>query len=176
MHIQTGKYDLRFDGHGDICQLQVRLLPGSVPRAGRGLESGVGSGRFAASLGIRYGSDSSSGLSKLAFTPGIEVVQGEGEHFPCHAGTFDYVLMMTVICFLEDPSVVVHEVFWVLVRDGVLIPGFIEKGGEIALKVRQEMTNGRFLRFARFLIVDEVAGIFKHAVFQKCQLSGGAGD
>ena len=160
-------YDRWFDDHSEVYVAQVRLLQGAVPQTGRGLEVGVGSGRFAVPLGIRYGIDPSHKLIGMAKTREVEVVQGEGEHLPYRAETFDYVLMMTVICFLENPQSVLHETFRVLVKGGDLVLGFIEKDGKIATQYRQEKTRGRFLRFARFLTVDEVVRFVKEAGFSE---------
>jgi SAM-dependent methyltransferase len=171
----AGVYDRWFDEHGDVYQEQVRLLRDAVPQAGRGLEMGVGSGRFAVPLGIRYGIDQSLRLIEMAKTRGIKVAQGEGEHLPYRAVTFDYVLMMTVICFLENPLPVLQEIYRIIIPGGNLVLGFIEKDGEIALRYRQEKTSGRFLRFARFLTADEVARL-KMRVFQRSPVSGGPGD
>ena len=158
-------YDQWFDDHGEVYATQVRLLRNAVPQTGRGLELGVGSGRFAVPLGIRYGIDPSGKLIAIANTRGVEVVLGAGEYLPYRAGTFDHVLMMTVICFLEKPQVVLQETIRVLVNGGALILGFIENDGEIATHYLQEKTRGRFLRFARFLSVDEVAWILKTTGF-----------
>jgi ubiquinone/menaquinone biosynthesis C-methylase UbiE len=163
----AGDYDRWFDEHGAVYQAQVSMLRDAVPRTGRGLEVGVGSGRFAVPLGICYGVDPSFPLLKIAKDRCIEVTQGEGEHLPYHAGSFDYLLMMTVICFLENPSEVLHESFRVLVSGGDCILGFIEKDREIALQYRQENVKGWFLRFARFLTVDEVTRLLNEAGFSE---------
>jgi ubiquinone/menaquinone biosynthesis C-methylase UbiE len=160
-------YDRWFDDHGEVYAEQVRVLQDAVPQIGCGLELGVGSGRFAVPLGIRYGIDPSLKLIEIAKTRGIEIVQGEGEYLPYRAETFDYVLMMTVICFLENPPGVMQETFRVLLKGGYLILGFIEKNGEIAMQYRQEKTKGRFFHFARFLAVDEVARLAEDAGFSK---------
>ena len=149
-------YDRWFDEHGEVYAAQVRMLRGAIPDHGNGLEVGVGSGRFAVPFGIRCGIDPSGGLIRIAQQRGIEVVRGEGEHLPYRAGAFDYVLMMTVICFLDDPQTVFREVCRVLVPGGTLIVGFIEKDCEIATQYRHEKTKGRFLQFARFLTENEV--------------------
>ena len=106
------------------------MLRDVVPHTGRGLEVGAGSGRFAVPLGICCGIDPSPGLGKMAQQRGIEMVMGEGEHLPYRAGTFDHVLMMTVICFLEDAVPVFREVHRVIRPGGILVAGFIEAGGE----------------------------------------------
>jgi SAM-dependent methyltransferase len=78
------------------------------------LEVGVGSGRFASSLGIRYGLDPLPAILTLARTRGVENVQGVGEFLPYRADTFDSILMMTVICFMDDPARSFREAFHVI--------------------------------------------------------------
>ena len=92
--------------HGSMnMPASTRLSCGSS-QGGRefptGLEVGVGSGRFAVPLGIHWGIDPSQRLAVMAKNRGIEVIRGEAEHLPYRAGSFDLVLMMTVICFLDD--------------------------------------------------------------------------
>jgi SAM-dependent methyltransferase len=130
------------------------MLWDAVPRTGRGLEGGVGSGRFAVPLCIVYGIDPSYNLLKIAKSRGIDVVKGEGEYLPYRADSFDYTLLMTVICFLGDFEAVFREAGRVLVQDGILIIGFIERDGETKEKYRNEKRKGRFFRFARYLTVD----------------------
>jgi len=161
----AGDYDRWFDEHSDVYEAQLRMLRDAVPRFGRGLEVGVGSARFAVPLGIRYGIDPSRELLKMAKHRGIEVVRGEGEHLPYRAASFDYVLMMTVICFASDVGALFHEAGRVLVPGGILIVGFIERGGEIEKMYRNEKTKGRFLRYARFWTVDEVTRFLEDAGF-----------
>jgi len=161
----AGDYDRWFEDHDDVYQAQVRMLRGAVPGHGCGLEVGIGSGRFALPLGIRCGIDPSYELVRMAQQRGIEVVLGEGEHLPYRAGSFDYVLMMTVICFLEDATAVFREANRVLRPGGILVAGFIEEGGEIQRRYQHESTKGRFLRLAKFRTVAEVEKFFRDAGF-----------
>lgn len=161
----AGDYDRWFDEHDDIYQAQLRMLRAALPDSGRGLEVGVGSGRFAVPFGIHCGIDPSPALIRIAKARGVEVVLGEGEHLPYREHSFDIVLMMTVICFLEDPFRVFRDVCQVLLSEGTLVAGFIERDGEIAVQYRHEKTKGRFLQFARFRTVDEVSRYFYEAGF-----------
>ncbi len=161
----AGDYDRWFDDHGAVYEAQVHMLRDAVPHTGRGLEVGTGSGRFTVPLGIEYGIDPSRNLLKIAKSRGTEVVLGEGEHLPYRAGSFDYVLMMTVICFLDDAGAVFREINRVLRPRGILVAGFIEKDGETYQRYRHEPIKGRFLRFAVYRTVEEVTRFFREAGF-----------
>jgi SAM-dependent methyltransferase len=160
-------YDRWFDDYHEVYEAQLRMLRAAVPDRGRTLEIGVGSGRFAVPLGIQWGIDPSRPLIRIAKGRGVEVTLGEGEHLPYRERSFDSVLMMTVICFLDEPLVVFREARRVLAIGGKIIVGFIEKNGEIARQYRHEETKGRFLRFGHFRSVDEVTRYFDEAGFSE---------
>jgi ubiquinone/menaquinone biosynthesis C-methylase UbiE len=141
------------------------MLRKVVPVFQRGLEVGVGSGRFAVPLGISRGIDPSQNLALMARHRTIEVARGEAEHLPYRAGSFDFVLMMTVICFLDTIPRAFQETYRVLGPGGTFVAGFIEAGGELFQKYRHEPVKGRFLQFATFRTCDEVFGFFKDAGF-----------
>lgn len=160
-------YDMWFDEHNRVYQAQLRILRGAVPDFRLGLEVGVGSGRFAVPLGVQYGIDPSQNLVRMAKQRGMEVALGEAEHLPYRTGSFDIVLMMTVICFLDDIPGAFHEAYRVLASDGTLVAGFIEADGEIFQKYQHEQVKGRFLRFATFRTMDEISGFFRLAGFEE---------
>lgn len=170
----AAEYDRWFDENTEVYEAQIRMLKCTILPTGPCLEIGVGSGRFAAPLGIGYGIDPSRRLLAMAKDRGIGVVEGEGEHLPFQERTFRTVLMMTVLCFLEDPPRVFREAGRVLAEGGRVVAGFIERDGEIAEMYRNEQTKGRFLRFAQFQTTDEVRGYFDDAGFSGTIIAGRA--
>ena len=150
-------YDRWFDEHrdeylGELARIR-KVLP---PPDARSIEVGVGSGRFAAPLGITIGVEPSRSLGRMARRQGIEVIRGRAEALPIRDGSCSSVLMVTVICFLDDPFPVFRELYRILIPGGSLIVAFIERGGQIHRKYLREGGKGRFLSRAKFYSSGEV--------------------
>jgi ubiquinone/menaquinone biosynthesis C-methylase UbiE len=164
-------YDRWFDDHAEVYCAELRLIQRAVLRGKRMLEVGVGSGRFAVPLGIEYGLDPSRPLTTMAKARGIGVVLGCAEHLPYRGGSFDNVLMMTVICFVDNIPSAFQEVCRVLVPSGRLIIGFLERDGEIFRHYHSEPEKGRFLRHARFYTVKEIVRALENAGFSSVEIT-----
>jgi len=163
-------YDRWFDTHKAIYEGQLAAIRPHTTLHGRALEVGVGSGRFAVPLGIRYGLDPSRQLLAMARQREIEAIQGTGESLPYRSCTFDFVLMMTVICFMDTIDQPFQEACRVLHPGGTLVIGFIEMDGEIARQERERTSPGRFLRFAKFRSAEEVRDSLIRAGFTGCNM------
>ncbi|MFA4825633.1 MAG: methyltransferase domain-containing protein [Methanoregula sp.] len=158
-------YDEWFDANKDIYAAQTGSLRRYIPGTDNGLEIGVGSGRFACRLGIRHGLDPSLRLLAMARERGVETVLGKGEFLPYRSGTFSCILMMTVICFLDDVARSFREACRVIRPGGTLIVAFLEKDGEVALRERAREPAGRFLHYAEFLTAEQVMAALTYAGF-----------
>lgn len=114
------------------------------------LEVGVGSGKFAAPLGIRYGLDPSAKMVRLARENGIEAVRGVAEVLPFADQCFDLVLMVTAICFLDDVDAAFREAYRVLRPEGHLVVAFVDKDSPIGRAYQQKKDQSVFYREAIF--------------------------
>lgn len=114
------RYNSWFDRHPAAFQLELDALKKVIPQSGKGLEIGIGSGRFAQALGIKTGIDPSEKLLAMAKSRGINVYKGVAESLPFSAEQFDFVFMGTVLCFLKDPYKALAEAKRVLKADGRL--------------------------------------------------------
>lgn len=120
-------YDDWYDSHPALYRTELAALKRALPRRGRGLEVGVGTGRFAGHLGVRFGLDPSPRMLAAAKRRGIEVVRGFGESLPFKPGSFDFVLIVFVLEFVDDLAGFLGEAAKVLRRGGVLVAGLIDK-------------------------------------------------
>ena len=62
------KYDEWYDRNPFAYLSELKAVQKALPEAGKGLEIGVGTGRFAAPLGISIGVDSSEKMIEIAVT------------------------------------------------------------------------------------------------------------
>lgn len=101
----------------------LRLVGGAI--SGRWLEVGVGTGRFAAALGIGAGVDPSPRMRAFALDRGVKAVEGSAEDLPFASAAFDGVLLALTLCFVDDPQAALRECRRVLTGDGTLLVGVI---------------------------------------------------
>jgi len=154
------RYERWFEEHryAYLSELEavIRLIP-----EGNGMEVGVGSGRFAGPLGIKIGVEPSSRMAEIARRRGIEVINGVAEDLPFEDDVFDFVLMVTTICFLDDVEEALREAHRVLKRGGSIIIGFIDRESPIGEEYLKHKEENVFYREATFYSVPEILSFLK---------------
>jgi ubiquinone/menaquinone biosynthesis C-methylase UbiE len=158
-------YDRWYDEHPRIYQSEVGALEHFVPWYGMGLEVGVGTARFAAPLHIEYGIDPSPGMARIAAEREITTVIGRGESIPFCGSTFDFVLMATVICFVQDLEKAIKESARVLKSQGSLIIAFIDRESPLGTQYRSDAETSTFFRHAHFHSLAEVRALLTETNF-----------
>jgi len=147
-----------------ISELQaVKML---LPENRKGIEIGVGTGRFAAPLEIKLGLEPSTKMRKIAEKRGSKVIEGVAENLPLADALFDFALMVTTICFLDDIDAAFRETDRVLKNTGRFIIGFIDRDSLLGRLYEKNKKNNKFYRFATFYSVDEVIAHLKRAGFE----------
>ncbi len=163
------EHDQWFDAHAAVYQAELTALRTSIPAASYGLEVGIGTGRFAVSLGIRFGIDPSRGMLAIARQCGLQVCQAVGERLPFPDGQFDLVLLVTVICVVDHVPALLRELNRVLRQAGHLVIGFINRNSELGRLYESRKEASPFYRDAKLYSGEEVAAWAKDAGFDSIQ-------
>jgi SAM-dependent methyltransferase len=160
------EYDEWFDAHAPVYQAELAALKRFVPTMGLSIEVGIGTGRFALPLGIKSGIDPSRHMLQFARERGLRVCQAFGERLPFRDDQFDLVLLVTVICFVDDVPTLLRELNRVLKQGGLLVIGFINRNSELGRLYASRKEASAFYRDARFYPVEEVADWVQEAGFR----------
>ncbi len=159
-------YEAWFEANPRAYDAELRAVRALLPATGMGLEIGVGTGRFAAPLGIRYGVEPSRAMREKARERGIKVIKGVAEALPFGEQEFDFALMVTTVCFLDDIDLAFKEVLRVLKPGGCFIIGFVDRESPLGTLYRERRDKSTFYKEAMFYSVDELVGHLKDAGFR----------
>ncbi|NPA47850.1 MAG: class I SAM-dependent methyltransferase [Thermococci archaeon] len=160
------RYDGWFEEHRFAYLSELEAVRALLPPRGEGVEVGVGTGRFAAPLGIKLGVEPSKSMARIAETRGIRVVRGRAEELPFDDCSLDYVLMVTAICFVDDPVKAVEEAYRVLRDGGAVVIGFVDRNSQIGREYERNRKSSVFYRDAHFFSAEEIADLLTRTGFR----------
>ena len=162
----TIKYEEWFEKNEFAYKSELQAVRYLLPKKGAGVEIGVGTGRFAEPLGIRVGVEPSKAMRKVAQKRGIEVIDGVAEALPFEDCLFDFALMVTTVCFVDDIEASFKEAFRVIKPSGFFINGFVDRNSSLGKFYQQHKESNVFYKIATFYSVNEVIPYLKKAGFQ----------
>lgn len=161
----VARYEAWFERHRLAYEAEVRAIKRLWPGGARTLEIGVGTGRFAAPLGIAIGLEPAQAMAHLARRRGIQVVAGVAEALPLRSASFDAALMVTTICFLDDVPAALREARRVLTPGGSLVIGFVDADSPLGRHYQQHKQENVFYQVATFYSVGDVTAFLREADF-----------
>jgi len=163
------KYDAWYEKNKFAYLSELQALKKALPEFGKGLEIGVGTGRFAKPLGITLGIDPSKRMIDIAASRGVTVRYGFGEDLPFFEDTFDYVAIIITLCFVQNPQKVLKESRRVLKKNGKIILGIIDKNSFLGgFYQRKESV---FYKQAIFFSIKDISELLKAVGFNKITYS-----
>lgn len=164
------EYDRWYEENRLAYLSELECIRKVIPCSGRGLEVGVGTGRFAAPLKVNWGIDPVPAMLSRARSRGVKVIQGKGEELPFGDGTIDYVLLVVTLCFVEEPRRLLAEAGRVLTSRGKIIVGVVDKDSFLGKMYQGKKEKSKFYASARFFSVPEVLGILPEARWRNVEV------
>ena len=165
----TIKYDRWFEENEYAYQSEINAIKELIPQFNNAVEIGVGSGKFAVPLGIKFGIDPSERMRNAAQKRGIETVNGFAENIPLESKSFDLALMVTTLCFLDDAKKAFSEVYRILKPAGYFINAFIDKKSSLGQVYDKQKEKSIFYNMATFYSTEEVISLLDAAGFKNLQ-------
>ncbi len=142
-------------------QTELEAVRQLIPFNRKGIEIGVGSGRFAVPLGIGTGVDISENMLAKAREYGVNAIVADANALPFEDNSFDFALMVVSICFMDDPFKALSEAKRVVNSGGKIIVGIVDKDSELGRIYLKKKQKSKFYRYARFFSSNEVLELFK---------------
>ena len=150
-------YDEWFEINADHYAAELATVRKLLPEdPQKGLEVGVGSGKFAGPLGIKTGVEPCKEMAEKARKLGIEVLPGIAEQLPFDDESVPFILSVTTICFVDDVLKTFQESFRVLQPGGSILVGFVDKESELGKKYQANKDKSRFYQEATFYSTQEL--------------------
>lgn len=162
----TDQYENWFEKNRYVYQSEINAIRVILPDFKNGIEIGVGSGRFAKPLGIKFGVEPSYEMRKIAQSRGIEVVDSVAEKLPFKDCIFDLALMVTTLCFLDDERKAFIEIYRILKPGGYFINGFVDKNSRVGRIYQKNKKKSVFYREAIFFTTEEVVKLLEKTGFK----------
>lgn len=162
----TDRYENWFERNRYVYHSEINAIREVLPDFKDGVEIGIGSGRFAEPLGIKFGIEPSSKMRKIARSKGIKVVKSVAENLPFKDCSFDLALMVTTLCFLDDEVKAFREIYRVLRYGGYFINGFIDENSRVGRIYQKNKQKSVFYRIANFFNTEEVVKLLKKTGFK----------
>lgn len=167
---EAERYDRWFDRHPAVYKSEIEAIRAALPEShGHTLEIGIGTGRFAEPFGVTIGVEPAEAMRRIAETRGIHAVDGVAEALPYDDESFDCALMVTTICFVDDPLQSCREAWRVLRPGGCFVVGFVDRDSFLGQHYEAHREESPFYRGARFFSAREIGDLLQEAGFTDLQ-------
>ncbi len=165
----TDDYDDWYDQNELAYQSELAAIRQALPPFEKAVEIGVGTGRFAAELGVTQGVEPSPNMAAIAKGRGVKVIEGIAEKLPFEDNCFDLALMVTVICFLDDVAKAFSEAYRILKPGGHILVGCIDLNSPLGKVYNEHKAKSPFFRVANFHSAEAISSLLNEAGFENLE-------
>ena len=163
-------YEEWFKEHKYVYELELEAVRHFIPKGKKGIEIGIGTGRFAIPFNIREGVEPSGSMRDYSLRLGLTVYDGTAEELPLEDQSYDFALMVTTICFIDNVEEAFREVRRILKPRGRFIIGLVDKNSSLGKIYEKMKEQNKFYRYATFYSTDEVKKLLKENKFKSIEI------
>ena len=160
----VNEYEEWFERYPEIYEEEIKTIKALLP-SGRGMEVGVGTGRFAAPLGIKFGIEPSKKMAEVARERNIKVVEMSAEEMN-FKDKFDFILMVTTICFVKNPLKTIENCYKALKKGGYLLIAFVDLDSPLGKFYEKNKEKSKFYKYTTFFTKDDIINLMKKIGFK----------
>jgi ubiquinone/menaquinone biosynthesis C-methylase UbiE len=164
------EYEEWFKENKFVYESELEAVRHFIPQNKKGIEIGIGSGRFALPFGINEGVEPSTAMQNFAIKKGLKVYDGIAEDLPLADESYEFALMVTTICFVDDVLKSFCEINRILKPRGNVIIGLVDRESPLG-KIYQKMKEqNKFYRMATFYSTKEVISYLEKSNFNNMKI------
>ncbi len=161
----SNEYDEWFEKNSNLYDAELNVIKSMLKPFKFALEVGVGTGKFAKPFNIPIGIEPCPQMADKAQKLGINVFFSIAEKLPFKDKSFDFVLMVTTVCFVDDVLQSFKEVNRVLKNKGSFIVAYVDKDSELGKQYELKKNKSKFYSEATFYSSNEILNYLKQAGF-----------
>ena len=159
------RYDSWYEKNKAIFECESKAIK-ALDLHGKGLSIGVGTGMLDFHTPIDIGVDPSVNMLKHAKARGIKPVRAVGEFLPFRDESFDFVIMITTLCFLVSPKKAIREAWRIMHSRGELAICIIPRESSWGKEYVKRGEAGHALyKYAHFYTLNEVKDMLNETSF-----------
>lgn len=162
---KVDRYEQWFEDNNHLFDSEAEAIRLLITPYRKGIEIGVGTGLFNSRFDISNGVEPSKDMAEKAIERGIHVIEGYTEDLPIPDNHYDFVLMVTVDCFLSDIEKAFQEINRILTKDGFFIIAFLDKSTALGKIYQEKKAFNEFYRDANFHSGSEITEILSKTGF-----------
>ena len=166
----SDEYEEWFEENRLVYESELEAIRYFIPKNKKGIEIGIGTGRFALPFDIKEGVEPSSVMRNLALKKGLKVYDGIAEALPLADGLYDFAIMVTTICFVDDVRKSFREINRILKPGGNVIIGLVDRESPLGKVYLEIKDRNKFYRSANFYSSEEVISYLKECRFKKIEV------
>jgi len=173
MQPKTAPFDLHLDAYEQwfeeyhfVYLSEIEAIRKVWPKQGTTIEIGIGSGLFALPLSISQGVEPSHTMREKAKERGLDAKEAVAEALPYLDESIDAALMVTTICFVNDPLQALREAYRVLRETGNLVIAYVDRESHVGKLYLQHKDESLFYKEATFFSTNEIITLLHEAGFR----------